>query len=786
MFSRLIILSICLLTFSFISAQTAKIRGHIAGTDQQPLPGISIQLEPGSQHTQTDDNGDFIFTNLAAGTYRLLASGVGYSAKSHALTLAAGKTVELNLELNIVTSTLTEVSVRGIRRNTTAGAITRMNTPLRDLPQNVQTIQRTLLNDQQAFQLDQVFRNVAGITSTDYYGGFSSRGYTSSASGITTNGIKGSPYPEGQIALLGNIEAVEVIHGPNAILFGPGGMGGNINLVTKQPKKYSSVNAAATYGTFDLVRLQADVSGSINKKKNIYFVTGAAFQNGGSFTDHFDRRNLQIYGSVKWEISSKTSWQLNGLYISDDASNNYQPRVPIYNTNNKDSIFLAPYTFNPGTDSRYKGNNYQLQSIMEHHFSDNWKLGLLLALNESRADRQQYTASGYIRPSDNTVSRAYTWQQINSPQKTINLYAVGKARTWGVKHSFSFGGDAIFSKNYYPEGILQYSASRISVFNPRHEDKYDTTGMTRYLNSAWEKFTYNVMGAYILDQVEIFTDLKLLAGLRYNNYFRRYKAVNPDGSITNNEKPERTENISPRIGLVYQPIKPLSVYLNYNEGFSPHYGNFAEYGGPFDPETSKEYELGVKGEFFNGSLIPFITVYQSTKKNVLQSVPRDGFPYWREAIGEVRSRGIEMGVNGTILKNVYINFNYNYNKTKITESVKPEDIGQLFANSPQNSANGWVKYTFRKGVLKGLFAGSGFQYVDSRYFSNKKVAATNVLEMPAYTIMDAVLGYRFRQYTLQVNGSNLFDKRYALSGLSSAYTPGAPRNYQVTFSYSFR
>jgi iron complex outermembrane receptor protein len=118
--------------------------------------------------------------------------------------------------------------------------------------------------------------------------------------------------------------------------------------------------------------------------------------------------------------------------------------------------------------------------------------------------------------------------------------------------------------------------------------------------------------------------------------------------------------------------------------------------------------------------------------------------------------------------------------------VKPEDIGQLFANSPQNSANGWVKYTFRKGVLKGLFAGSGFQYVDSRYFSNKKVAATNVLEMPAYTIMDAVLGYRFRQYTLQVNGSNLFAKRYALSGLSSAYTPGAPRNYQVTFSYSFR
>lgn len=680
---------------------------------------------------------------------------------------------------------LTEVVVRGIQPYSSS-TLTRTNTPLRDIPQNIQSVDRTLLNDQQLFTLDEAFKNVAGITSTNYYGGFSSRGYSTGIAGMTTNGIKGSPYPEGQIPLLGNVESVEVIHGPSAILYGQGGLGGNINLVTKQPKKTTAVNASVAAGSFDLYRAQADASGSFDKKKNLYFLAGAAWQKGGSFTKDFDRRNLQVYGSVKWEIDARTSWQINGNYINDNTSNNYQPRVPIYNTQNKDSIFLVPYDFNPGTDSRYKGNNYQIQSIMEHQFSDKWKIGLLASFSESRVERSQYTASGFVRVSDNTVSRSYTWQEINSPQTTINLYTNGQVMTGRVKHQFTAGGDVMLSRNNYPNGILQYSATRLSVINPVHESHYDTTGMILYTHSRKENFTYNTLGAYIQDQIEIFPKLKALAGLRYNNYFRRYLAIKVDGSIMYDERPLRTENFSPRVGIVYQPVIAVSVYVDYNEGFSPHYSNNAENGGPFDPETSREYELGAKGEFFKGSFQPFISIYQSTKKNVLQSAPRDGFPYWMEAIGEVRSRGVEMGIKGTFIKNLFVILNYNYNKTKITKSKNAADIGQLFANSPENSANGWAKYTLTSGVLKGLFLGGGFQYVDSRYFSNKKVDNSNVLVMPAYTVFDALIGYRFRQYTLQVNGNNLADKRYASSGATNAYTPGMPRNFLVTLSCSFR
>lgn len=769
-----------------IAQSKGNLKGVIVNEKNEPLISITIELQPLHQRTATDENGQFYLTEVPAGNYTVLVTGIGFQARKENILVTNGKTNQLFLQLNAATHTLQEVVILANRFPSNTTSLTRTNTPLKEVPQQVQIIDRAVLNDQQPLYLNDAFKFAAGITATDYYGGFSSRGYSTGISGITTNGIKGVPYPEGQLPLMGNIESIEVIHGPSAIMNGPGGLGGNVNMVTKQPKKFTTVNASTAAGSFDLYRAQADLTGSINKKKNLYFLAGAGWQKGGSFTTQFDRRSIQLYGSLKWDISTRTSWQLNTNYINDNASNNYQPRVPIFNSQNKDSIFLVPYNFNPGTDSRYKGNNFQVQSIMEHRFNDHWKLNLLAAYNEARSERAQYVASGFVRPADLTVFRSYSWQTINSPQTSVNLYLTGQLTTGPIKHQFIAGGDALLSRNNYPNGILQYAATPIPVFTPVKEEQYDSTGMARYYNTNMEKFTYNVLGAYVQDQIKLFSKLSLLAGLRYNNYFRRYLATRKDGTIQNDEKPLRTENFSPRLGLIYQPISDLSVYLNYNEGFQPQYGNFAERGGPFDPETSKEYELGVKGELLHGLLQPFIAIYQSTKKNVLQSAPRDGFPNWQEAIGEVQSRGIEMGTKAILFNSLLLIVNYNYNKTKITESKKPEDIGQLFANSPQNSANGWARYSFTNGVLKGLFFGGGFQYVDTRYFSNKKVNVTNVPQMPSYTVFDALAGYRYRQYSLQVNGNNLADKRYALSGIANSYTPGMPRNFLVTLSYSFK
>ncbi|WP_256006838.1 TonB-dependent receptor [Pedobacter deserti] len=773
--------------FSLFSLQVAfcqaVIRGSIEDELGRPLPGINISLNADRRGT-TDAAGKFIFENLAPGEYMLIATGVGYQATKQGIVLRDGQHLSLRLVLNISSSTLTEVVIRGQAQRQT-GSLTRGPVLLKDIPQQVQLVERELINDQQLFQLNDAFKNVAGFTSTDFYGSFSSRGYTSGIGGITTNGIKGSPYPEGQLPLLGNVERVEVIRGPSAILYGQGGMGGNVNLVTKQPKRESTLNASAAGGSFDLYRMQADVTSSLTRSKNLYFLFGGGFQDGGSFTDGFDRRSIQAYGSLKWDIAPKTSWQINANYIHDDASNNYQPRVPIYNSLKPDSIFLAPHTFNPGYNSFYKGNNLQLQSVMEHAFSERVSVGVLAAFNQSRTVREQYTAAGYIRTADQTVMRSYTYQKINSPGTTVNLYTNVKQKIWVMTHQLSVGADAVLNKNKYPEGIRQYAADPINVYDPVKNEVFDSVGKQVYTNSQMERFTYNTLGAYIQDHIEIGRQWKVLAGLRYNNYFRRYLAVDPERVTLYNERPERTENFSPRLGVVYQPLAVLSVYADYNQGFSPHYSNYSENGGPFDPETSKQLELGFKGDFLQGRLLPFVSLYQSTRRNVLQVVPRPGLPRWQEAIGAVRSRGIEAGVSGSVTQALFINVNYTFNKTRITEAVKPEDIGQRFANTPEHTANAWLRYVLPPSLVKGLYVGGGFQHVGRRFFSNQKVGRT-VAEMPAYTIFDAMIGYRYENYRLQVNGNNLFDKRYAMSGIANSYTPGMPRNILVGISYEIR
>ncbi|SJZ93521.1 TonB-dependent Receptor Plug Domain [Sediminibacterium ginsengisoli] len=779
-------LLLCFFCAAAISAQKSVLKGAIQDTAQQPISGIIIQLQGTRLQTLTDQSGNFSFTQIPAGNYTIVASGIGYVASKQNISIGEGQTYQIYLRLDVLHRTLTEVTVLSRIGKEKVNALTRNNTALRDLPQGVQSVDRNVLNDQQAFSFDEALKNVAGLTATDFYGGFSSRGFTTSASAITTNGIVGSPYPEGQLALLGNIEKVEVIHGPSASLNGPGALGGNINLVTKQPKKYTAINSSVSGGSFNLFRVQADVTGSLTKNKKLYFLAGTGLQNGGKFTRDYNYRSFQLYGSVKWEIAKSASWQVNFNYINDDASNNYQPRVPIYNTRNTDSMFLVPYTFSPGKDSYYKGNNIQIQSLFDQSLGKNWKMGLLLAYNEGRAERAQYTASGFVSLADNTVIRSYSWQKIYSPKTTVNLYATGKVKTGAVIHNLTIGGDLMDSYSNYPDGLLQYAAKKINVYSGADDPHYDSTGMTMYYNTRIERFKYNTLGAYIMDHVEITPKLKVLASLRLNNYHRTYFAIRQDGTLQNDEKPLDTKNLSPRFGIVYQPVRTVSVYADYNEGFIPHSGNYAEYGGPFEPETSKQYEVGFKGDFFQGNFQPFLSIYQLTKWNVLQASPTPTQPNRQEAIGAVRSRGVEMGIKGSLLSNLYVTLNYNYNMTMITEAKKPEDIGQRFANTPTSSANGWFKYSFNNTIFKGLFAGGGFQYVGSRFFSNVKTNNLTPLVMPEYTVFDAFLGYRIRQYALQVNANNLADKRYAASGISNSYTPGMPRNIIVTFSCSFR
>lgn len=760
-----------------VFSQSGSLTGVILDTGERPLAGINLSLESTQSRTVTSTDGSYEFRNVPAGTYTLIASGIGYQLQKTNVQILPSRTSALNLKLDLDNQTLTEVTIFARRRiPETSAAITRDATPLKDIPQSIQVVDRTTIDEQQLFTVEQALKNVAGVNLSASYGAVNMRGFNTGTSAFLTNGIKGSPYPEGVMPLLGNIESIEVIHGASAILYGEGSLGGNINLVTKQPKKDFHARLSAGAGNFNTQRGIADVTGSLNKSKTLYILAGAAYQNGGRFTRDFDNRNLQIYSSLKWEADSSTSFQLNANYTRDRSTGTWVPGNPVLEGL---EIFSLPDNFNYyGNDARYKGDSYQFQGIFQHKFNPDWNVNLLLGLTESRANRKEYRLSWDYDPATTALGRSFASQQLNSPTRTINPYLSGKLRIGQVENKLTAGLDVTYNRSIYPYGIRSFNAAPYFLNSPDNSPAAEATAQS--WSSSYEKFVYNTAAGYIQDHISFSSKIKALIGLRYTNYFMRYRSFNDANSIVNDERPEVTESLTPRAGLVYQPWASTSFFADYNRGFIPQYSNEQKLGGPFDPETSHQFEIGYKGSYINGRLQPSLSVYRIDKKNVLKYYEDESLPlgYGYRPLEQVRSKGFEASLTGTVVNGLFLIANYSYNKTEISRTDDPEELGKGFYNVPKNLASAWANYTLQSTPLKGIFLGAGFSYVGEReaYFG----------KAPGYTAIDGVIGYKRNDFKVQLNANNLTDKQYILTGGYADYTPGTPANFLVTLSYTIR
>lgn len=769
---------LCLFFFSqhgIAQNNTAEVSGRIVNTNLEYLEGITIRLLETPYATSTDDLGRFSLRNIPNGNYTLQASGIGLSATKQNIEVN-GRPIELTLQLSEATNQLEEVVLLGNKRTEVSRTLTRTETPLVEIPQNVQIVEADFLKDLQVFTIDQVFQAVPGITSAGY-GAVNIRGFNTNNRNFLTNGLKGSPYPEGVDPLMANIERVEVLYGPSSILYGQDNIGGNINLITKQPKKQTAVNASLSGGSFDLARVMADVTGSIDDQKSLYYLFGVAYQSGGRFTNDFDNENLQVYGSLKWEIGSKTNFQFNGNYTRDRTDSNYVPSIPVYSGEDP-RIFSLPNDFNTlGPVSEYEGNSFQVQGILEHRFNDNWKGNIAMAYSESRASRKALSTND-IDPETNEASRSIYILQLNSPTFTINPYVNGKFSLLGMEHNMVAGLDITNSQSNYPDGYKIIPTDPLNVLAPTYPPIPPSNPEEYWLNTKTEDFVFNTVGGYISDQISFSKKFKALLGLRYDNYYRRYIALNQDDSVAIEELPEVSESYVPRAGLVFLPTETTSIYIDYNKGFIPQYSNYAQVGGPFDPETSHQFELGFKGSHADGNIQTTAALYTIKKENVLVYYQDENLPlgYGYRPLQAVRSKGMELGITGKLTKQLSLIANYSFNETYITDSDNPDEIGSTFYNTPKHTASGWLDYQLSEGTLKGLELGFGLNYMDDRdtYFGS----------IPDYTIARALIGYSYKDYKFQVNAENIFDKTYAVNGLYFEYTPGAPRSLLFTLSYS--
>ncbi|NEO98528.1 MAG: TonB-dependent siderophore receptor [Symploca sp. SIO2E9] len=681
------------------------------------------------------------------------------------LTTPAATASEQEEEIEIV---VTRVQDNYVVPNTTTG--TRTDTLLRDIPQAIQVIPRQVLEDQQAISVEEVLENAAGVSflgNSDGLGiSFAIRGFENAP--VLRDGFRlfGAEGIEPEVT---NLERVEVLRGPASVLFGQSEPGGVINLVTKQPLSEPYYNLEFQVGNRDLISPRIDLSGPLTNDGRLLYRLNVLYRQEDSFRnldDDFDR--FSIAPTLTWQINDQTDLTFNLEHFNDNDP---------YNTGTVafgDGIADIPperVTNNP--EDTIEQNYFNVGYTLEHRFNENWQLR-----NQFRYISQEFDSSVIALPfaldeTTGILNRGFA-DQLNEDD-TYALYTniQGEFNTGSIEHTLLLGVDLARVENENDTLFSFDPLTPIDIFDPNYSaiptPAREDLDPFRKTSSTTDRF-----GIYLQDQIDILDNLILVAGVRYD-------AVDQDTTnfLTDTETDQYDDAVTPRIGIVYQPIEPISLYANYSRSFTPSLDTNAD-GEPLEPEEGEGFEVGIRANIIENRLSTTLAYFNITKQNVATADPNDLFAL--VATGEQRSRGVDFDITGEILPGWNLIASYAYIDAEVTED-NTDIVGNRLLGVPEHSASLWTTYEIQSGGLQGLGFGLGFNFVGERQGDLE-----NSFEVDSYFLTNAAVFYRRNNWQVRLNFDNIFDIDFIESvgrDRTRHIYPGDPFTVRASVSYTF-
>jgi iron complex outermembrane receptor protein len=649
-----------------------------------------------------------------------------------------------------------------------ATTATGTDTPIRDIPLSIQIVPRQVIEDRNVTELDNALETVGGFTQAGARGtsgfgpNFLIRGFNVSES-IFRDGIT---YFSLAPLSTNDIERVEVLKGPASVLFGQGEPGGIINLVSKMPLREPSYSISFSAGNFDTYRGDIDLSGPLNDAKTVRYRLNLSYENYGSFRDFVNGERLVISPRLTWDIGSNTSITFFGQYTSNRetideglvAIGDRVANLP------RDRFLGEPF-------GEFNQDQFNLGYRFNHRFSDN--LSLRHALQYTQYSPKRYAPLiNSLDEKTGELSRFEYFAGGTYKRFFTNAELLSKFNTGSVKHQLLFGAE--YRRNVEdPRFQFSNAYPSINIFDPVY---------TRVPFAIAPEFfrddSVDTIGLYIQDQVDLLPNLKLLAGVRYD-FVDQFRTTRNLGE-PREEFELKDSKFTPRFGIVYQPIEPLSLYASYTTSFSPSFGGSRnEDGSTFKPETGRQFEVGIKADL-SDRLSLTLAAFDIRKQNVTTPDPTN--PAFSLQTGEVASRGFEFNLGGEILPGWNVIAAYTYLDAFVSKD-NTDIVGNRLANVPKNQFSLWTTYEIQQGSLQGLGFGLGLFYVDHRQGD-----LDNTFTLPSYFRTDAALFYRRNNWRAQLNIQNLFNIDYFSSasyGFRLNVNPGAPLSIVGTISVDF-
>jgi len=756
-----------------------------------------------------------------------LAKAISLSLKPQYLvmTLLATSTSVFSSEQDVnkgVTEDEQVTRVVGIKQTLTtniAQSTMRSEADLSTVPRSVQVINSEVIEQQGASDLSDVVQNVSNVTEHNNFGGtrdlFKIRGYEAN---VYEDGTRVYGLAQDK-AVIEDLESVEVVKGPESVLYGNMSPGGLINLISKRPMPISKNQVKATVDEHGKQRLSVDFTGAANDDGTLLYRLVGVFDESDNWRDNSDSKQIYVAPSLSWLVTDDTTLTFSYKYNKEELPFD-RGTLAVRNSTNTGWEFLDIGENDLGSDfSRQEREVHKFGFDVDHSINDNWSMRIK-ARNydrEGSAERVHFYASsaasqrgpfygqdGASVAFDGTINRYINGSELSSNTQLYSWENNIEFNTGQLEHRAIIGADythykekedqlasASWSKNEYilyskyalgtpdtGKGSYDYYTGDPSLA-PYPDDMYSTMQIKQELTE------YSV---FAQDLIKL-NDWSFVLGARYDIFKAKYEntwdptlqqnaaAIGVPLANTSSESPSEA-NISFQAGALYQLNRQVSLFGNVTNSYLPNQKYDTVNKDWVDAQQGRQYEMGSKLSLLGHSLNFTATVYHVELDNVAYAGDITGsYDVYKQ-----QSKGFELDGDYTITDDLTALFSYGYTDVEFIDA--PDDINKP-VNVPKNNASLWLTYqaSHEWGV------GSGVRYIGDRA-GNRRLEYDYTLD--AYTLIDAAIWYApdfaDNDLKLQLNVKNLFDEEYYTASSDSSQNAvylGSPRTISLSAAYNF-